>query len=205
MIVEDDNFLLLAISEMLKSNGFEASSFSDAVTALKWASTNPLDVAILDLHLGEGPTGLDLAWELRKMHPRSGLVFLTSFSDPKLLNTNLPKLPKGSIYLRKSDLRNSIQLIDAIEKSLDAKSQKEAASNSPLASLTGSQIETLKLVALGYSNSEIAKRRFVTEKSVEQTITRASKALGLVSNLGGNQRVNLAKTFFEETGLKVIE
>lgn len=205
MIVEDDSFLLLAVTEMLKSKGFEPTSFSDAVTALSWASTNPLDVALLDLHLGEGPTGLDLAWELRRMHPHVGLVFLTSFSDPKLLSTSLPKLPKGSVYLKKSDLRQSGQLLNAIQKSLDIKSQKEAVAGSPLSSLTGSQIETLKLVALGYSNSEIAKRRFVTEKSVEQTITRASKSLGLASSVGGNQRVNLAKAFFEETGLKVIE
>lgn len=204
LVVEDDRFLLIAISQILQSEGFAVMGFANAAEALAWANLNPVAIAVLDLHLGDGPTGLDLAMELRRLDPRIALVFLTSFSDPKLLNTSLPPLPKGSVYLQKSELENPQELLDSIAQAKSLGGTRKS-NESPLSQLTGSQIETLKLVAQGLSNSEIAKRRFVTERAVEQTIARAAKALNLSSGEGGNQRVNLAKAFFRETGLKVID
>lgn len=46
------------------------------------AETRP-DVAVVDLDLGEGPTGLDVAHRLREMFPRIGLVVLISGIQPR--------------------------------------------------------------------------------------------------------------------------
>lgn len=62
------------------------------------------------------------------------------------------------------------------------------------------QIETLRLVSEGLTNAEIAGVRFISEKSVEQTISRIAKILNLSSDAPRNQRVHLARIFFRLTG-----
>ena len=65
---------------------------------------------------------------------------------------------------------------------------------------TDSQIETLKLLAQGLSNAEIAKKRFVTEKAVEVTIARLAKKFDVAYDAALNQRVVLANKVFSLMG-----
>ncbi|MGA0945803.1 MAG: hypothetical protein ACO3UW_08555, partial [Candidatus Nanopelagicales bacterium] len=65
--------------------------------------TSP-DVAVLHLHLGAGPTGIDLAAGMRQRQPSVGLVLLTSFTDPRLLRTSLDTIPAGMLYLVKQSI-----------------------------------------------------------------------------------------------------
>jgi DNA-binding NarL/FixJ family response regulator len=57
-------------------------------------------------------------------------------------------------------------------------------------------------VSEGLTNSEIAKLRDISEKSVEQTINRIVKALELPKNPNHNQRVHLARVFFRMSGAR---
>ena len=66
--------------------------------------------------------------------------------------------------------------------------------------LTDIQIETLRLVAQGLSNSEIAKVRFVSEKSVEQIVARIAQHLAITPDRRRNLRVVLAGEYFKWLG-----
>ena len=207
VIVEDDDFTRLMIANSLVSQNVQVvASCSGAVDALKQITTLKPNLIVLDLHLGIGPTGLDIATEVRRNAPKMGILFLTSYEDPRVLNPNLPELPFGSVYLNKRKVNEIKVLMDAINKAVDHKSWKAygqvapKASNS-VSSLSDSQLETLRLMAQGLSNSEIAKRRFVTEKSVETSISRLAKAMGLKSDPSINQRVHLAKVYFRSLGI----
>ena len=59
------------------------------------------------------------------------------------------------------------------------------------------QIETFRLMAEGKANSEIAKLRFVSEKSVEQMLARIAISMGLDFDRKNNQRVRLTNTYHE--------
>ena len=59
---------------------------------------------------------------------------------------------------------------------------------------------TLRMVAQGHTNGEIAKQRFVSEKAVEQTIAKIAKALDIPAATNQNQRVHIARVFFRLTG-----
>jgi DNA-binding NarL/FixJ family response regulator len=72
--------------------------------------------------------------------------------------------------------------------------------DSSLNSLTDIQIETLRLLSLGLSNSDIGKVRYVSEKSVEQTITRIAQHLHVVHEKGRNMRVILASEYYKWLG-----
>jgi DNA-binding NarL/FixJ family response regulator len=69
-----------------------------------------------------------------------------------------------------------------------------------LTGLTDIQIETLRLVAQGLSNSEIAKVRFVSEKSVEQIVARIAQHLSIIPDRRRNLRVALAGEYFKWLG-----
>jgi DNA-binding NarL/FixJ family response regulator len=207
ILVEDDDFTRLMISAALKGQGLEVVlDTAEPTKALTEARAIKPDLAILDLHLGKGPTGIDLAVALRRELPRIGILMLTSYEDPRLLNPNLPKLPFGGVYLTKKTVGEIAVLNNAIATALDHKKWSDSdrlvpQSVSSVAKLTSTQLETLRLMSQGLSNAEIAKRRFVTEKSIETSIARLAKAMGLTSDPGKNQRVHMAKVYFRALGV----
>lgn len=66
--------------------------------------------------------------------------------------------------------------------------------------LTDIQIETLRLLAKGMSNAEIGRTRFVSEKSVEQIVSRIAQHLGIIPDRKSNLRVIIAGHYFKWIG-----
>lgn len=194
LLVEDDNLVRAALSAGLAHHGLDVTAVSDARAAMTAFTTDQPDVAVLDLHLGAGPTGLDLAVAMRERAPDIGLVLLTSFSDPRLLRTSLDTIPSGMHYLVKQSVDDLALLVAAIESAPAAAHLPATAA--PRSALTGAQADTLRLLAAGLSNGEIARVRVVTEATVEKTIARTAQALGIPYAEGVNQRVALARAYF---------
>lgn len=197
-LLEDDDLTRISLKAALETAGMEvvisAKQAGSMVSSLK---TTAPDALILDLHLGVGPTGFDVAQAAREIYPEIGIVFLTSFDDPRLLSPSLPKPPVGSQYVTKK----SISDIDQLEQLVNlAIAKSESKSPAELAALTDSQIEMLRLLAAGFSNAEIAKQSYLTLKSVEKTISKISRTLGIEHEPANNQRVLLAQHYFRATG-----
>ena len=76
----------------------------------------------------------------------------------------------------------------------------ENACRSILTDFTDIQIETYRLLAKGLSNSEIAKVRFVSEKSVEQIVARIAQHLQVTPDRAQNLRVVLTGEYFKWIG-----
>ena len=208
MVVEDDSFMRSMVISALQMQDMDVVAESASASfAMKTAGLIRPDIAILDLNLGTGPTGIDLAIALRGVLPRIGIVLLTSYEDPRLHRPNLPQLPAGSIYLKKGDVSKVEVLIGAVNKALaySVKRGKIVDSlpprESPLSKFTDVQIETMRLVAQGLSNSQIATARGVSEKSVEQTISRLATIFGIKSNKEKNQRVQITNQYNDLSGL----
>lgn len=210
LVVEDEDFTRAMLTNTMEHQGFEVSfSTASPRQALAFAHQNALDAALLDLHLGKGPTGLDLAWELRRVCPNIGLVMVTSYEDPRLLRFDLPSGPPGMLYLTKKSISTASILVEAIWNSLEFAGKPEPISRNlnvgALAHLTSGQIELLRMMGLGLNNAEIARRKFITEKSVEIAITRLIKAMGIEKNPNVNQRVHIAKVYFEALGMRISD
>lgn len=158
-----------------------------------------LDAAILDVHLGAGPTGLDLARSIRRQHATCGFVFLTSFENPKLIEPDFLGLPTGSQYLTKSSVSSVQEIVQAVGLAINRKTTKVA--DEGLASeLTTKQLDVLGLISEGLSNAEIARTLGLTEDTVEGTVRRISKRLGIVRHPSQNQRVLMARAYLKAAG-----
>ena len=66
--------------------------------------------------------------------------------------------------------------------------------------LTDLQIVTLRLVADGLTNAEISRLRFVSEKAIEQIVSRIAYVLNVQPDRSKNLRVQLVGEYFKWIG-----
>jgi len=203
LLVEDDVFTRSTLSAALVGANFEVKAqvgkASDAVDAVKRFS---IDVAIIDLDLGAGATGIDIAIALREHNPIIGIIILTSYTDPRVMNPHSRVLPKGSKFLTKSNLTDFAPLVRTILElkalPLSGKTEKR----SEKVDFTANQLIVLQSVAEGLTTKEIASRTGVSEKAVEGTISRLHSMLDLPKDSSSNPRVQLARAYFALSGKK---
>jgi DNA-binding NarL/FixJ family response regulator len=62
------------------------------------------------------------------------------------------------------------------------------------------QMDILSLVAKGLTTAEIARQRNVSDKAIENTISRISVQLGIVKDSTQNQRVQLTRAYMRLAG-----
>lgn len=195
LVVEDDSFVRATVTTALRFHDFEVvDSVGSAVAAMDAFRISLPDVALLDLDLGGGPTGADIAVGMRRIKANVGIVFLTSFEDPRLLDSRLTNMPERCGYVVKQSLQDTEFLATAIRGC-------DEPGEIPRVKLTESQAETLRLLAAGLSNTEIARIRVVEVSAVEKAIRRAADVLGIASNETVNQRVALARAYYRMAGL----
>ncbi len=113
LVVEDADFTRMLLVNAVTSLGHTCVDAATANDGVLQAREHDPDVALIDLDLGVGPTGADLARAIRVEHPRIGLAILTSYEDPRLLG-NLPEFPVGTSQATKgmADLESLAALID---------------------------------------------------------------------------------------------
>lgn len=196
LVVEDDAFTRGTLVAALQRYGVVVTAaVSSAREALQ---VTPIpDVALLDLNLGPGPSGIDLAHELRHRHETIGLVLLTSYEDPRLLAGDLPSAPRGTRHLSKRQVGDVGEVIAAISAARQAPLD---VSSSKRVGLSDALLDVLRGVAEGLSTPEIAKRRGVSEKAVEAAITKLCDHFDLQRLPSHNQRVRLAGEYYALTG-----
>lgn len=178
-------------------------SYRTASQALSASPSQSCDVALLDYHLGPGPTGLELGRTLRERRPKMGVVLLSQYRTPDLLKVLPPNEMSGWGYLIKQSATNIDTVIRTIvhvhnglfvvDPSLAELLQPIP--NSPIATLTVRQRHILTLMAEGYSNYAIAAQLSLAEKSVENQITQIYHHLGIVRDGQIHSRVAATRLF----------
>lgn len=200
-ICEDDPFTRSTLEASLRHSQVDVSFVSsNAAEAIVLFEQYKPHCMLIDLHLGAGPTGLDLARGLRRANLNLGLVFLTSFESPKILVTGKFDLPSGSRYLVKRDIESVDQIVSELQASLRIGDRPKLPFLGPTSKLTARQLEVLRLIAQGTTNSEIASMLHLQPKTVEGTVSRISKSLGIVAQQNSNQRVQMARAYLRATG-----
>ncbi|MGI9117878.1 MAG: response regulator [Gaiellales bacterium] len=204
LVVEDEPLLRELIVTALETRGLEvvaAGSPSDAVRAFR--AVDP-DGVVMDIDLGPGPNGFDLAEQFVRRATGVAIVFLTNLPDPRFAGREADELPAGIAYLRKGAVHEIDVLIDTLDATMRGDigdgMRHDRDPERPLASLTRRQVEVLRLVALGRTNAQIAAQRGTTVKSAERAVARAFAALGVDATLDGNLRVEAARRFIGATG-----
>lgn len=202
LVVEDEPLLRELVATALESRGFLVQTAATAADARRTFQRMDPDGVIIDVNLGPGPNGFDLAEALVRLRPEVALVFLTNLPDPRFADRDVDGVPKGVWYLRKSavtDIDSMVMALDAALRGAADSVRHDRDQHRPLGKLTRKQLEVLRLVAEGKSNAQIAQARGTTIKAVEDTIHRICMALGVDSAEQANTRVAITRQFLTAT------
>ena len=209
VVVEDDDMVRSLIASHIESAGFQvavASNFTDAMRLIKVVDP---DAVVLDIDLGPGPNGFDIADRLWKKSEETAVVFLTALSDPRINNASLKKNQPGVAYLNKHMVTDAAVLVEALKAALtdtvDQNYRHDLSTERPLAQLSNLQLQILKLIAEGKTNQQISDIRGRSLAATESAISRTLKALGLDSASELNSRVLAAREYMKHVAVSSIE
>jgi DNA-binding NarL/FixJ family response regulator len=209
VVVENESLLRDLIARSLETAGFDVSTAANAADAKRAVKATDPDICVVDIELGPGPNGFDLADYLAREAPDVGVVFLTNLPDPRFADRDTKTVTQNQAYLRKSQLVDSKELIEAINavlKEVDVDSYRHDQNQTrPLAALSRRQISVLKLVAEGHSNNQIAEERGTTVRAVEGMVSRIFVALGVDAQGLGNARVEATRMYLNAAGAVTVE
>jgi DNA-binding NarL/FixJ family response regulator len=199
LVVEDEPLLASLVIESLRASGFEVAGAVDVESARKQIKVFDPDMVVLDISLGNGPTGVHLAHSLHLSRPDIAILFLTRHSDMASANADGLDVPPGAGFLRKHMINDTKQLIDAIEKVFAEKASEvrhDSLPSSELEALSERALAVLRMLAEGCSNFEISRRSGLSVKSVERWIETVYRELGIENSNETNARVKAAKRYF---------
>lgn len=203
VIIEDDRLFASLIATLLEENGFSCHLAHNAREAKALLKSEDIDVAIIDIHLGDGPSGIHLAKSVEITHPGVGVVFLTNTPDYLSGEVNASDLPQHFGVAGKDTLTSGEELLDAIESVLSSKRKPirhDKVVPPALTVLTPHQRKILKDVAAGLTNQAIATRREVTTRSVERTLQTVFDRLEIPQSNDINRRAVAIRRYVEAVG-----
>ena len=176
LVVEDEPLIADDIANQLRINDFEVSAiaydYEDAVYELKF---NAPDAVVLDINLGSGKTGVDIAEVINEKY---GLpfIYLTSYADKETLERAKRTEPLGYV-VKPFDERN---LIATLEIALYNFSQKQKSTQPALnldkintrilSPLTEREFAVLQQIYEGKSNQQMADSLFVSINTIKTQI-----------------------------------
>ena len=213
LVVVDDAFELSTLVAALRMHEIdvigEAKSESVALNLVRRLQP---EVILLDMQV-LGISAIKIAVNMRKESPNIGVVILKSCSDLRLIGECNADVPAGSKILLKKAIVDFTVLCTAISDSKVSGAEKqnvawingnislqEKGILSLMAHLTDTQVETLRLVADGMTNAQIGRTRYVSEKSVEQVISRVAQELNVLPDKNMNLRVQLVGEYYRWLG-----
>ena len=203
VVVENEPLMRDLIGKTLESAGFKVTTAANAADAKRVHLAIDPDAMVVDIELGPGPDGFDLAASVLAESPEIAIVFLTNLPDPRLAGKDSKSVPKNAAYLRKSNLVDANELVDALNsvlKNEDASAYRhDLDAKRPLAELSAKQLEVLKQISDGLSNQQIADARGTSVRAVEGMVSRIFEALNIDVQDEGNSRVDAVKKFFIAT------
>lgn len=204
LIVEDEPLMSALLQQSLTSADFEVEAAIDAAQARKKIEAFDPDILLLDISLGDGPSGLHLAHAIDKTRPDIAILILTKHPDAKSATSEGLDIPARVGFLRKHLVNDVNYLLNAIEKVLSDRSsevRQDFQSESPINNLSEQAVLILSLIAQGFSNNEIATRTKLSVKSVERWIDIIYKELEITKSGEINQRVEAARRYYMIAGI----
>lgn len=185
-VVRDGVVAILSFQTDMKVVG-EAE---DGLKALELAKQTKPDVVLLDMHMPK-LNGLEAIPKLKEISPKSRILVLTSFAESDRVYQTIKAGALG--FLLKDATR--VQLLQAIRDVANGQASIQPAIAMKVINeidhpaelmytadpLTPRELETLKLIARGLSNQEIAVSLVVHERTVAKYVSSVLEKLHLAN------------------------
>jgi DNA-binding NarL/FixJ family response regulator len=209
VVADDDVLLREGLASLLEHSGFAVvGQAGDGRELVALVREHRPDLVLVDIRMPPTHTteGLDAARAIREELPETGVVVLSAFVE---VEHAVEVLASGSRsgYLLKSRVRNVDEFIETLERIergasvVDPSVVQELVTarrvDDPLEELTPREREVLELMAEGRSNAGIARRLWVTDRTVEKHVHSILAKLRLAETDDDHRRVLAVVTFLE--------
>ncbi|WP_422359608.1 response regulator transcription factor [Reichenbachiella sp.] len=180
VVLADDHGIVRKGIKLLISGGKNieiVGEATDGLQAVELVKDLKPNVLIADISM-PGMTGIEVAAEVKKLHPSTNVLMLSTYFDEENI---LESFEAGALgYLPKNS--NEDELIHAIEKIAEGKLfytpsvmeivgssliERKSLGSSIKASLTSREKEILKELVNGSTNKEIGSKLFVSTRTVD--------------------------------------
>lgn len=209
MIVEDEALFreMLRISLSTQPQLEVIGSAANGAAAIKMAQELAPDVILMDIELGDGPSGIEAGIRIRAASPGVGIVLLSMHKDKEYLRSIPPEQAGGWSYLLKNSVADVATLTRAVEGAasglvvLDPElvTALRPKPDTGLEGLTQRQRDVIELMAQGYGNGAIAGKLQLGEKSVENYINAIYQQLGITREEKMHPRVKAVLLYLEQS------
>ena len=199
VLLVDDHPVVRAGLRALLDNHREISvvaEASDALGAQQRSRGEDIDVVVMDIQMGPGPTGIDATRAIRAAGGPP-VVILTTYDTQVDI---LAALEAGAIgYLLKDAPPESLRqaVIDAAAGrpilSPQVTAQLVARTTQPSTALSPRELEILKLAATGASNRGMAKQLFISEATVKTHLVHIYNKLGVDNRTAAIDRARIQR------------
>jgi DNA-binding NarL/FixJ family response regulator len=171
LVLEDEVIVAVDLHEILEKCGYEVQFAHNYVDAMRILPTWKPQLAICDIDLGVGKTGIDFALDAKIGMPALEVIFLTAFGDRIHLDQTNETRPVN--YLVKP--WNESQIRISVEMAFNTINKKLGAGHD----FTPAERRILELIAAQKKTKEIAELLFISEKTVKNHRYHMTKKLGL--------------------------
>ena len=192
MVIADDHTVVRQGLRLLIDNEEGLQVIAEAGTvpdAERLTRAHRPSVLVLDLNM-PGGSGLEAIPRLREQAPETAIVVLTMQDDPAFARQALQSGALGFVLKEAADeeLLEAIRLAAAGDTYLNPRlgarlAAAPAEPAGPPDDLSEREVEVLRLIALGHTNTEIAEQLFLSTRTVEthrahiqQKIRRTTRA-----------------------------
>ena len=217
-MMEEPITILIADDQELAREGYRrvleaqpglqiVATAADGLEAVALAEASCPDVAMLDIRM-PGLNGLEASEQIRQKCPRTGLLLLSFYDNPRYVRAFFKYNAAGKAFLLKQTTGRIEELVRAIKAvaggqiMLDPVIVNDLLNNGPLATLqdlTPQEMRVLTLMAQGHANSSIAAALVVQERTIENYVSNIFAKLHL-KDPTQQARVQAVLLFLEATG-----
>ena len=210
VIAEDLALLRDGLERLLRDNGFDVvAAVPDGSSLLHAIAEERPEIAVVDIRLP--PTfrdeGVRAALEIREKYPETAILIVSQYVERAYANELLSDGRGGVGYLLKDRVLDVADFVEAVKRvaeggtALDPEVVAQLLGNRgarPLAALTPRELDVLKLMAEGRSNTAIAEALVLTVGAVEKHIASIFQKLRLPPSETDHRRVLAVLAYLQE-------
>lgn len=200
VIVEDQVLLREGLGRLFSDAGHDVvATLGDAQTLVATVSKQRPDLIVVDVRMPPSYTdeGARAAAEIKSAYPQVGVLVLSQHVETTHAMTLVTL--GGFGYLLKDRVLDVGEFLAAAERVAEGGSALDpqvvagliatSDTDEPLAELTEREREVLELMAEGLTNSGIARRLYITERTVEAHVRHVLMKLAMPDTEDGHRRV----------------
>jgi serine/threonine-protein kinase len=180
---------------------------TDAAGLLALVATEHPDAAVVDIRMPPTHTdeGLVAAARIRREYPSTAVLIVSQHLDTGFVLRLLAEGGGGVGYLLKDRILDRAALLDSVRRIVSGECVVDPfivgrllgreRRRDPLDALSEREREVLEQIAEGFTNAEIARRLFITERTVEVHSKQIFSKLRLDDTTVTNRRVMAVLTY----------